>query len=177
MVPELDPGLKESPARKMLERLPAPLHRVLLRLAQRIRLRVWGLFRLEMRGCHVLAFDDAGRVLLVRHTYHQPECWLLPGGGLSRGEDPAATGARELVEETGCALTEARWITTDIRAMPGGWRNRIELVTGRTTGTPRPDSREIAKAAFFPLDALPETTGPTVHASLARWREKLASEG
>lgn len=161
----------------MLERLPAPLHRGLLRIAQRIRLRVWGLFGLEIRGCHVLAFDAKGRVLLVRHSYYQPERWMLPGGGLSRGEDPAATGARELAEETGCALTESRWIATDVRAMPGGWHNRIELVTGHTGGSPRPDGREIAEAAFFPLNALPETTSTTVHAGLAHWRENLRSEG
>ncbi len=168
----------------MLERLPAPLHRVLLRIAQSIRLRVWGLMRLEVRGCHVLAFDARGCLLLVRHSYYQPERWMLPGGGLSRGEDPAATGARELAEETGCVLAEAHWIATAVRPMPGGWRNRIELVAGQVAGqvtgqaacTPRPDGREIASAAFFPLDALPEATSTTVYASLAQWRESVRSE-
>ena len=153
----------------MLDRLPAPLHRVLLRIVQPLRLRLWGLLGREVRGCHVLAFDPGGRVLLVRHSYHQPELWLLPGGGLSRGENPAATGARELAEEAGCVLLDASWIATDVRVMPGGWRNRVELVAGQTSGEPRPDGREIAEAAYFNLDALPETAGTTVHASLARW--------
>ena len=60
--------------------------------------------------------------------------------------------------------------------MQGGWRNRIELVTGRTSGTPRPDGREIADAAFFSIDALPEATGITVHSSIAQWRAWQASE-
>ena len=157
--------------------VPAPLHRALLRLAQPVRLRIWGLLGREVRGCGVLAFDPQGRLLLVRHSYHEPERWLLPGGGLARGEDPARTGARELAEETGCLLAGASWIATDLRTMPGGWRNRIELVTGQTGGVPRPDGREIAEAAFFNLDALPEATGTTVHGSLAIWRKCGNSEG
>jgi ADP-ribose pyrophosphatase YjhB (NUDIX family) len=160
----------------MLDRLPAPLHRLLLRAGQRVRLRMWGLLGREVRGCLVLAFDPADRMLLVRHSYHQPSCWLLPGGGLSRGEDPVAASARELAEETGCQLHGACWIGTDLRVMPGGWRNRLELVAGRTSGTPRPDGREIAEAAFFSLGALPPATGITVHVGLAQWRAWQASE-
>ena len=161
----------------MLHWLPAALHRTLLRLAQRVRLRAWALLQIEVRGCHVLAFDPAGRVLLVRHSYHEPERWMLPGGGLSRGEDPATSGAREVAEETGCVLESACWIGTDLRLMPGGWRNRVELVTGRASGVPCPDGREIAEAAFFGLDALPANTGTTVHSSLACWRDWRASKG
>ena len=51
----------------MLSRLPPPLHRALLRIGQPVRLRIWGLLRREVRGCGVLAFDPAGRLLLVRH--------------------------------------------------------------------------------------------------------------
>jgi 8-oxo-dGTP pyrophosphatase MutT (NUDIX family) len=161
----------------MFDRLPAPLHRALLRLAQPVRLRIWGLLRREVRGCNVLAFDAEGHVLLVRHSYHEPTRWLLPGGGLARGEDPVTTGARELAEEAGCVLIQGLWITTDLRMMPGGWRNRIELVAGQTSGKPRPDGREIAEAAFFPPDALPDSTGSVVQASLALWHQWRTSEG
>lgn len=154
----------------MLSRLPPPLHRLVLQIGQPVRLRLWGLMRREVRGCNVLAFDPAGRLLLVRHSYHQPDRWLLPGGGLARGENPAATGARELAEETGCVLHDPAWFGTDLRVMPGGWRNRIELVTGTAGGTPRADGREIAEAAFFARDALPPSTGAVVHVALAIWR-------
>ncbi|WP_082697622.1 NUDIX hydrolase [Novosphingobium fuchskuhlense] len=161
----------------MLSRLPPPLHRALLRLAQPIRLRVWGLLRREVRGCGVLAFDPAGRVLLVRHSYHQPERWLLPGGGLTRGEDPVDTAARELLEETGCPLTAGVWFSADLRRMPGGWINRIELVAGQTRGEPRADGREIAAAAFFAPDALPPQTGAVVHVALELWHRKQTQCG
>lgn len=160
----------------MLSRLPPPLHRALLRIAQPIRLRIWGLMRREVRGCGVLAFDDAGRLLLVRHSYHQPDRWLLPGGGLARGENPVEAGTRELLEETGCHLADGLWIGTDLRRMPGGWLNRIELVAGRSKGTPRADGREIAEAAWFALDALPPGTGAVVLVALGIWRQEHASE-
>lgn len=160
----------------MLSRLPPPLHRALLRIGQPIRLRVWGLMRREMRGCGVLAFDHAGRLLLVRHSYHERDRWLLPGGGLARGEDPASAAARELLEEAGCRLLGATWVGTDLRRMPGGWINRIELVSGTCEGTPHADGREVAEAAFFPLDALPPTTGRVVRTALAIREQWQASE-
>lgn len=160
----------------MLSRLPPSLHRALLRIGQPVRLRVWGLLRREMRGCGVLAFDQAGHLLMVRHSYHQRDRWLLPGGGLVRGEDPVRAGTRELLEEAGCRLVDGAWIGTDLRQMPGGWINRIELVAGRSEGMPYADGREIAEAAFFPLDGLPQTTGEVVHVALGIWRNWRASE-
>lgn len=160
----------------MLSRLSPPLHRALLRIGQPVRLRVWGLMRREMRGCGVLAFDSTGHLLLVRHSYHERDRWLLPGGGLARGEDPVRAGTRELLEEAGCRLVDGAWIGTDLRRMPGGWINRIELVSGTCEGTPRPDGREIADAGLFALDALPPGTGAIVHTALGIWREWQASE-
>ncbi len=158
----------------MLSRLPPGLHRLVLRIGQPVRLRLWGLMRREVRGCGVLAFDAEGRLLLVRHSYHEPDRWLLPGGGLARGEDAVATAARELREETGCLLAGGTWCGADLRIMPGGWTNRVEIVTGQTAGAPRADGREIAEAAFFALDALPPETGSVVHVALAIRREAHA---
>ncbi len=160
----------------MLSQLPPSLHRALLRIGQPVRLAVWGLLRREMCGCGVLAFDSAGHLLMVRHSYHKRDRWLLPGGGLARGEDPVSAGTRELLEESGCHLKAGAWIGTDLRKMPGGWINRIELVAGSAEGVPHPDGREIAEAAFFPLDDLPPATGEVVHVALAIWRGWLASE-
>jgi ADP-ribose pyrophosphatase YjhB (NUDIX family) len=42
------------------------------------------------------------RVLLVRSTYQS--WWGLPGGRVSRGEQPRVAAARELREETGLAV-------------------------------------------------------------------------
>lgn len=143
--------------------LPPWLHRRLLARLQPLRLRLWGLLRREVEGIMVLAFDDAGRLVVVRHSYHLPDQWLVPGGGRNPSEDPVAAAARELAEETGFVLGDVRHIGQVRRKMRGGWVNRIELVTGRADGSPRIDGREIIAIARFAPDDLPPETSAAVH--------------
>ena len=154
----------------MFDLLPAPLHRGLLRVAHAVRLRVWGLLRMEVRGTNVLAFDAEGRVLLVRHSYHRPDAWMFPGGGLARGESPAETGTRELREETGCRRENAIWFATKMRPKREGWSNRIELIAGTTHDIPRADHRELAAVGFFALDDLPPAIGAGSLEAIELWR-------
>lgn len=53
----------------------------------------------------VLAYDRAGRILLVQRA-HDPGrgLWSLPGGRVEPGEDDAAALVREMVEETGLTV-------------------------------------------------------------------------
>jgi 8-oxo-dGTP pyrophosphatase MutT (NUDIX family) len=55
------------------------------------------------RAAMIALVDDQDRVLLMwRHRFVQDRWgWELPGGVVEPGEDPAATVARELAEETG----------------------------------------------------------------------------
>src|SRR2546425_3899534 len=50
-------------------------------------------------GCSVAAFDDAGRVVLIKRADN--ERWALPGGYAEVGSPPSANALRELREETG----------------------------------------------------------------------------
>lgn len=111
----------------------------------------------------MLAFDDAGGLLLVRHSYGSRK-WLPPGGGLGRGEEPLLAAMRELVEETGCLLEQARLVAQREEVLHGAI-NRVHLVVGQAQGLPRPDMREIVEARFFSLDALPAE----VPRALAEW--------
>ena len=165
------------PTSPIIAHLPPGVHRLLLRLVQPWRLRLWGLLRREVEGIMVLGFDSAGRVLLVRHSYHLPDQWLVPGGGRAAGEDAIATARREMAEEAGCTLHDPAWLGQIRRTMPGGWINRIELVTGRITGTPRADGREILAVTLAAPDALPPGTHPAVHDYLALWRAQQAGAG
>ncbi|MCH7629292.1 MAG: NUDIX domain-containing protein [Proteobacteria bacterium] len=160
----------------MFHRLPAPVHRWLLRTAQPVRLRVWGLLRLKVRGASVLAFDPQGRVLLVRHSYHRPDWWMLPGGGMGRDRDPVRVATRELREETGCRLDGPAWFATHPMPTAQGWTNVTELVAGTTPDAPRIDGRELREARFFALDALPERTceGPLYYIGL--WQAWTAGQ-
>lgn len=151
----------------LIDRLPAPLHRWLLRQAQPWRLRIWGLLGRQIEGIMVLAFAPDGRMLLVRHSYHLPDTWLLPGGGGARGEDPPTTAQREVHEETGCTLHSPVLLDHVLRTMPQGWTNRIAVVAGQISGTPRADGREIAAVGLFAPDNLPPNISATVHEFLA----------
>ena len=154
--------------------IPAPLHRWLLRVLQPWRLWLWGRLGREVEGIMVLGFAADGRVLLVRHSYHLPDQWLVPGGGRARGEDLLATARREMAEETGCVLHQPVHLGQVLRKMPQGWTNRIELVTGQISGTPCADGREIVEVALHAPDALPPMTNAAVHQYLALW---AASKG
>lgn len=153
---------------RMVPLLPAPLHRALLRLAHAARLWWWRRTGKTVTGCSVIATNPSGGVLLVRHSYHARQSWLLPGGGLERGEEVIATATRELIEETGCRLGDARHLGA-ITLERNGWTNVIEIVSGTTCDKPVADGREIVEARFFPADALPATASGPTRAMIERW--------
>ncbi len=61
---------------------------------------------------HVVALTPDDGLVLVRQWRQGVSAWLteLPGGAIDAGEDPATAGARELLEETGFAGQEVRWL-------------------------------------------------------------------
>ncbi len=152
----------------MLLFLPRPLHRLALRLAHAVRLRWWRLTGKTVRGCNVIAVNDLGHVLLVRHSYHLERLWMLPGGGLNKQESLLDAACRELVEEVGCTLASPRHIDT-LTLDWASWTNVVEIVAGNTFDLPRPDGREISAAQFFDPHALPDFTSKPAQQMIARW--------
>lgn len=51
----------------------------------------------------VVVRNDHGDILLLRHTYGEPE-WRLPGGLVERGEEVLAAAVREVAEEASCEI-------------------------------------------------------------------------
>lgn len=151
----------------MLHLIPAPLHRAGLRLAHGVRRRWWRLARVQLNGCRVLAFDETGRILLIRHSYGSGN-WMLPGGGIGRDEAPLAAALRELREETGCELDSAR-VHGVVEEPLYGTINRVHVVAGRIVGTPQGDGREVIELALFSPGALPERLSPVLKARLDEW--------
>lgn len=136
-----------------LHLLPAPLHRALCRAADRTRRLWWRVRKPRGRSVHVVAFDDAGRVLLVRHSYGPP-VWAVPGGGVGRHEEPAAAAAREMREELSCALSRL--------VAAGSYEDQLRPSRGQQTvfaaslaGAPIADRREIVAVEWFDLAQLP----------------------
>lgn len=138
----------------MLHLIPAGLHRAGLNLAHELRKRWWRLAKPALSGVTVIARDDSGRVLLVRHSYGSGR-WTLPGGGIRAGEEPLAAARREVAEELGCALDEAVLVGLHRGTLHGAPVKR-HIVAGRLSAELRPDGREVAQARFFARDALPD---------------------
>ena len=151
----------------MIRLVPAPLHRAALRKAHALRKVWWRLRQPLLLGCRVLAFDSEGHVLLIRHSYGSGR-WMLPGGGIARGEDPLAAATRELAEETGCALDAPRLFAVVDEPLYGTV-NRVYLVTGTARGVLRPDGREVIEAAFLAPAELPANIAPMIGREIAGW--------
>ena len=151
----------------MLRLIPAPLHRALMRLANRLRKRWRRLAKRPTAGVSVIAVDRAGRVLLVRHGYGSG-CWSLPGGGLGRAENPRACARREIREELGCDLEHVE-LAAQFDEVLHGAPHRAFVFTARFSGEPRADGREVIEADWFALDALPPDL-----VSFAAYRLRLA---
>jgi ADP-ribose pyrophosphatase YjhB (NUDIX family) len=129
----------------------------------------------RIEGAHVLAVDDAGRILVVRTTYLGPG-WMLPGGRVERSETPDAAAVRETREETGL----------DVRleglALVDAHRPRDTSFIFRATvigGTLAPQLGEIAEVGWVDREEI-AATSPRLHRLLKMLdeaREGIAYRG
>jgi 8-oxo-dGTP diphosphatase len=109
-------------------------------------------------GAHVLATDDADRILAVRTTYLGP-AWMLPGGRVERGETPHAAAARETREETGLEVVVERLLLVDAHEA----RNVSFVFAARVVGGELdPQLGEIAEAGWLDRDEIARTS-PGLH--------------
>lgn len=106
-------------------------------------------------GVRALVLDDAGRVLLVRHTYTHG--WHLPGGGVEHGETAISALLRELAEEAGVEPTEQPRLI-GFHANHANFPNdHIIVYKIEVWRAVQPaNDGEIAERAFFAPDRLPE---------------------
>lgn len=148
----------------------------LLRIAHPIRRRLMALVGWRTRGVKVMVFDAAGRVLLVRHAYGRSDLYMLPGGGVARGETAAIAAARELREETGISLRDVTPIG-QFEARAEGRRDTVHLFAATTGDDPQPDRREVIEACFFALDHLPDALSPATRRRLDERAGRRAFDG
>jgi ADP-ribose pyrophosphatase YjhB (NUDIX family) len=118
--------------------------------------RTWWRMRRSMTlGVRGIALDEAGRVLLVRHTYAKG--WHFPGGGVEHGETAPDALMREMAEEGGVTIEgapELIGIYSNHSVFPN---DHIVLYRApRWRPCPPAEGHEIAERGFFPLDALPQ---------------------
>ena len=112
-------------------------------------------------GTRTAVFDGENRVLLVQHSYGSG--WLLPGGGVERGETIFDSAKREIREEAGIVAEEEpilRGVCLNDGQFPG---DHVAVLTlHKFSQAPWKPSLEISHAQFFAVDQLPDgTTGGT----------------
>jgi 8-oxo-dGTP pyrophosphatase MutT (NUDIX family) len=150
--------------------------RILLAPLYRLRRLVWRVLRPHTRGVKVMVFNDAGELLLVRHSYGRTDQFMLPGGGIRPFEAPEAAAVREIREELGCGVEDLAFVSLHASAQEGK-RDTVHLYRARAAGPVRVDGIEIDEARFFRLDALPPTVSPATLRRVAELRgERAVSE-
>jgi ADP-ribose pyrophosphatase YjhB (NUDIX family) len=110
-------------------------------------------------GVRALVIDGEGRVLLIRPNYASE--WILPGGGIERGETAIEALARELKEETAVVLKgepQLFAIYSHEREFRGD-HVLLYVVKDFETGQFVP-SMEVRDAQFFRLPDFPAAVSP-----------------
>ena len=108
-------------------------------------------------GCSVAAFDDAGRVVLIKRADNGR--WALPGGYAEVGSPPSVNALRELHEETGFHAELERLIGVYDNKSLGGispYQFYICCFRARITGGAATPSVETPEVVLADPASLPE---------------------
>jgi ADP-ribose pyrophosphatase YjhB (NUDIX family) len=101
-----------------------------------------------------VVLDAEGRVLLLKHVYRRGSGWGIPGGFMEKGEQPGDAIRRELREEAGLTLEDARLVA--VRTLEGTQQVEILfLARARCAGDARAASAEVSAVEWFERGALP----------------------
>ena len=104
----------------------------------------------------VVIYDPAKGVVLVERK-NPPHGWALPSGFIDYGETCEAAARREMLEETGLevVLTGLLGVYSDPARDPRGHTMSVVYTAQAVDAGALAAGDDAAKAAFFPLDALP----------------------
>lgn len=114
----------------------------------------WRLRRPATLGVRGIARDEAGRVMLVKHTYSKG--WHLPGGGVEKRETAREAAMREMAEEAGIAATQPPKLIGFYANHANFAGDHIALYLFEHWQPCPPSPGEIAERGFFALDQLPD---------------------
>ena len=130
----------------------------------------WRPSRPVVIGVRIAPIRADGAVLMVRHTYL--DGWLLPGGGVERGETLPSAAARELSEEAGLTALQLPELVTLETVFKDGKTDHVALYLTTVDGEPTVDGIEICAAQFFHFEALPDDLSPLTRRHLALVRRQ-----
>lgn len=107
-------------------------------------------------GANLIVLDREERILVVKEKTRK-QLWMLPGGGIERGELDDHAASSETEEETGI-ITEVEHLKYMGKFVqkPMGWVFLYETRRFKGEITVRPDSEEVAEARFMSFDEILE---------------------
>ena len=124
--------------------------------------RRWGVWLTQPRftvTAGAVVEDERGRVLLLHHVFRKGSRWGIPGGFLTKGEQPEDALRRELREEVGMEVESAAVAFARTLARP----RQVEIIfrcRARAAALPEDKlSMEVDGAGWFTRDALPPELG------------------
>jgi 8-oxo-dGTP pyrophosphatase MutT (NUDIX family) len=132
----------------ILKWLNRGLHPVLV-IAWNLRLMWCDITGKKLTGAQVLVWYR-DKVLVIKNSYRKG--YYLPGGGISRNEEPISAAVRELMEETGITVTETQLhplgpVNYKIQGVPVC--DHIFEVKLQDYQAPSVDGREVTGAWFW----------------------------
>ncbi len=116
--------------------------------------------------------DDAGKLLLFKHTYRRSHPWGTPGGWMNKGESPLETLEREVYEESGLRIGHTKLLLIGVTRD----RPKFEFVVGgNVIGGSFTPSREVSEMGWFAPHEYPPLA-PFHHAILRELANKPSNE-
>lgn len=130
---------------KVWRALPPPMRRWSLRATQT---------RFTVTAA-ALIFDDAGKILLLKHHFRPGSGWGIPGGFLEPGEQPEQALRRELREELGLEVNQVEIFTARSFKKP----RQVEIVfrarANAKVAQMKLRTMEVERAEWFSVRKLP----------------------
>jgi len=125
-----------------------------------------------MNGASVFVFGKSKKKILLIKRRDIP-IWVIPGGGIEKGETPEEAAIREAKEESGFDIKLIRKVAeyTHIGSNKKNHLFEAEVIGGKAT-----INSEASAVEFFDVDNLPETRHPLINEWLSDWKKVIKRE-
>lgn len=108
-----------------------------------------------MIGVNTIVFDKIRkRILLVKRR--DIPVWVLPGGGVERGESPKKAAIRETFEESGLLIKDPKLVGVFTKLKSSSSHKTLVYLAQQTSGKPQ-TGNESSEVAFWRIASLPPT--------------------